>query len=187
MLALVVGAFVFLFPFYYMVIGSLQREPQTDLAGAFPNPANLTLDNFADINAQVDLARTLVNSGDLHRRRPAVDARVRAAGRLRAGTAEFPRAHRALHGDAADPGPAVPALHDPALRADRAHIRPVGQLPRDDPSVRDQRDRGVHLPPVLHPIAPGAVRIRPDRRRVGVPSSSARSRSRWLGPRSSRR
>ena len=62
-LALVVGAFVFLFPFYYMVIGSLQREPQTDLAGAFPNPANLTVDNFTDINAQVDLARTLVNSG----------------------------------------------------------------------------------------------------------------------------
>ena len=43
MLALVVGAIVFLFPFYYMVIGALQREPQTDLAGAFPNPANLTL------------------------------------------------------------------------------------------------------------------------------------------------
>jgi hypothetical protein len=63
MLALVVGAIVFLFPFYYMVIGSLQREPQTDLAGAFPNPANLTVDNFSDINAQVDLARTLVNSG----------------------------------------------------------------------------------------------------------------------------
>jgi multiple sugar transport system permease protein len=63
MLALLVGAVVFLFPFYYMVIGSLQREPQTDLAGAFPNPANLTLANFSDINARVDLARTLVNSG----------------------------------------------------------------------------------------------------------------------------
>ena len=62
MLALVVGAIVFLFPFYYMVIGALQREPRTDIAGAFPNPANLTLDNFVDINAQVDLARTLVNS-----------------------------------------------------------------------------------------------------------------------------
>ncbi len=61
-LALVVGAIVFLFPFYYMVIGALQREPQTDIAGAFPNPANLTLDNFAEINASVDLARTLLNS-----------------------------------------------------------------------------------------------------------------------------
>ena len=54
---------MFLFPFYYMVIGSLQREPHTDIAGAFPNPANLTPHNFVDINAQVDLARTLVNSG----------------------------------------------------------------------------------------------------------------------------
>jgi multiple sugar transport system permease protein len=63
MVALLIGAVVFLFPFYYMVIGALQREPRTDLAGAFPNPANLTLDNFVDINDQVDLARTLVNSG----------------------------------------------------------------------------------------------------------------------------
>jgi len=63
MVALVLGALVFLFPFYYMVVGALQREPQSDLAGAFPNPANLTLDNFGAINEQVDLARTLVNSG----------------------------------------------------------------------------------------------------------------------------
>lgn len=63
MVALVVGAVVFLFPFYYMIVGSLQREPRSDLAGAFPSPDNLTLDNFGAINAQVDLARTLVNSG----------------------------------------------------------------------------------------------------------------------------
>ena len=63
MLALVAGAIAFLFPFYYMVIGALQREPRTDISGAFPDPANLTLDNFVAINAQVDLARTLVNSG----------------------------------------------------------------------------------------------------------------------------
>lgn len=63
MVALVLGAIVFLFPFYYMVIGAFQREPHTDLAGAFPNPANLTLDNFVEINNQVDLVRTLVNSG----------------------------------------------------------------------------------------------------------------------------
>jgi len=61
--ALVLGALIFLFPFYYMVIGALQREPNTDISGAFPNPANLTLANFADINARVDLARTLINSG----------------------------------------------------------------------------------------------------------------------------
>ena len=60
---LVLGAVLFLFPFYYMVVGALQRDPVTDISGAFPNPANLTLANFADINAQVDLARTLINSG----------------------------------------------------------------------------------------------------------------------------
>ena len=63
MVALVLGALVFLFPFYYMVIGAFQREPRTDIGGAFPNPANLTTDNFAAINDQVDLVRTLVNSG----------------------------------------------------------------------------------------------------------------------------
>jgi multiple sugar transport system permease protein len=63
MLALVLGAIVFLFPFYYMVVGALQREPRSDIAGAFPDPANLTLDNFTAINEQVDLVRTLVNSG----------------------------------------------------------------------------------------------------------------------------
>ncbi|MGI8871935.1 MAG: carbohydrate ABC transporter permease [Candidatus Limnocylindria bacterium] len=63
LVVLVLGALVFLFPFYYMVVGALQRAPQTDISGAFPNPANLTLANFVDINAQVDLVRTLINSG----------------------------------------------------------------------------------------------------------------------------
>jgi multiple sugar transport system permease protein len=63
LLGLTAGAVVFLFPFYYMVIGALQREPNSDLSGAFPNPANLTLRNFTDINAAINLARTLVNSG----------------------------------------------------------------------------------------------------------------------------
>ena len=61
--ALLAGAVLFLFPFYYMIIGALQRAPDTGMSGAFPNPANLTLQNFADINAQVDLVRTLINSG----------------------------------------------------------------------------------------------------------------------------
>ena len=60
---LVLGALIFLFPFYYMVVGALQREPKTDITSAFPNPANLTLANFGDINARVDLVRTLINSG----------------------------------------------------------------------------------------------------------------------------
>ncbi|MHB8959699.1 MAG: carbohydrate ABC transporter permease [Candidatus Limnocylindrales bacterium] len=61
--ALLIGALVFLFPFYYMVVGALQREPNSGISGALPDPANLTLANFADINAQVDLVRTLINSG----------------------------------------------------------------------------------------------------------------------------
>jgi multiple sugar transport system permease protein len=60
---LVLGAFVFLFPFYYMVVGALQRDPNPGISGAFPDPANLTVANFVDINAQVDLGRTLLNSG----------------------------------------------------------------------------------------------------------------------------
>jgi multiple sugar transport system permease protein len=63
LLGLTLGAIVFLFPFYYMVIGALQSEPNSDLSGAFPNPANLTLRNFTDINAAINLARTLLNSG----------------------------------------------------------------------------------------------------------------------------
>ena len=61
-LALLVGALVFLFPFYYMVIGSLQKEPDTSLKGAFPT-GGLTLDNYSDINSRVDLVRSLLNSG----------------------------------------------------------------------------------------------------------------------------
>ena len=63
LLGLTVGAVVFLFPFYYMVIGALQREPNSDLSGAFPNPANLTLDNLRDIDQAINLPRTLLNSG----------------------------------------------------------------------------------------------------------------------------
>jgi multiple sugar transport system permease protein len=56
------GALVFLFPFYYMLIGSLQTEPDTSVAGAFPT-SGLTLDNYSDINSRVDLLGSLVNSG----------------------------------------------------------------------------------------------------------------------------
>ena len=43
------GALAFVFPFYYMVIGSLQREPDQSLAGAFPQPGNLTFANYVAI------------------------------------------------------------------------------------------------------------------------------------------
>jgi multiple sugar transport system permease protein len=59
---LTVGALVFLFPFYYMLIGSLQATSDTSLAGALPIH-RMTLDNYAQINQRVNLARSLVNSG----------------------------------------------------------------------------------------------------------------------------
>ena len=60
---LTIGAVAFLFPFYYMFIGSLQTEPDPTLAGAFPNPANLTGQNYVEINEGISLATGLLNSG----------------------------------------------------------------------------------------------------------------------------
>ncbi|PXA68805.1 carbohydrate ABC transporter permease [Cryobacterium arcticum] len=60
---LFIGALLFLFPFYYMVIGSLQTEPDSTVAGAFPNPGNLTLENYAAINGRINLLQGLANSG----------------------------------------------------------------------------------------------------------------------------
>ena len=62
MVLLVIGALVFLFPFYYMVVGSLQAKPDTSIAGAFPT-GGLTLHNYQQINERVDLVRSLTNSG----------------------------------------------------------------------------------------------------------------------------
>ena len=62
MVLLILGAVLFLFPFYYMFIASLQAEPDTSLAGAFPT-GGFTLDNYRDINGRVNLGRSLVNSG----------------------------------------------------------------------------------------------------------------------------
>lgn len=61
--ALLLGALLFLFPFYYMLVAALQREPNTGISGAFPSPGNLTLQNFSDINGRVDLLGALLNSG----------------------------------------------------------------------------------------------------------------------------
>jgi ABC-type glycerol-3-phosphate transport system permease component len=60
---LAVGAVAFLFPFYYMIIGSLQKKPDQTLAGIVPNPANLTLGNFTAVNSRIDLLTGLLNSG----------------------------------------------------------------------------------------------------------------------------
>jgi multiple sugar transport system permease protein len=61
-IALIIGALAFLFPFYYRVVGSLQKRPDTSLRGALPMPGNLSLHNYREINAAVSLAQTLLNS-----------------------------------------------------------------------------------------------------------------------------
>ncbi|WP_299170004.1 carbohydrate ABC transporter permease [uncultured Arthrobacter sp.] len=60
---LALGAFVFLFPFYYMLIGSLQTEPDTSITGAFPTVGNITGQNYVLINESINLFRGLINSG----------------------------------------------------------------------------------------------------------------------------
>jgi ABC-type glycerol-3-phosphate transport system permease component len=62
-IVLTIGAIAFLFPFYYMVIGSLQAAPDTTIAGAFPNPANLTLNNYSAIDSRINLWSGLASSG----------------------------------------------------------------------------------------------------------------------------
>lgn len=59
---LALGAIVFLFPFYYMVIGSLQTDPDPT-AGAIPEAGNLTLDNYVNVNERISLLTGLINSG----------------------------------------------------------------------------------------------------------------------------
>jgi multiple sugar transport system permease protein len=63
MVVLFAGAILFLFPFYYMLIGSLQSEPDTGLGGLLPRPGNLTLHNYVQIDGAISLGRTLINSG----------------------------------------------------------------------------------------------------------------------------
>jgi multiple sugar transport system permease protein len=58
-----VGALVFLFPFYYMIVGSLQDTVDPSLAGAFPNPGNVTGANYTAIDSRISLLTGLANSG----------------------------------------------------------------------------------------------------------------------------
>jgi ABC-type glycerol-3-phosphate transport system permease component len=60
---LTLGAIVFLFPFYYMVVGSLQAAPDPTIAGAFPTPGNITGGNYTAINSRINLFSGLMNSG----------------------------------------------------------------------------------------------------------------------------
>jgi multiple sugar transport system permease protein len=63
LIVLGIGALVFVFPFYYMIIGSLQKNQNTSLSGIVPQLGNLTLRNYGEINAALSLGRTLINSG----------------------------------------------------------------------------------------------------------------------------
>ncbi|WP_409372969.1 carbohydrate ABC transporter permease [Pseudokineococcus marinus] len=45
-----------------MVVGALQEQRDASPLGLLPRPGNLTLANFAEINASVDLLRSLLNS-----------------------------------------------------------------------------------------------------------------------------
>ena len=60
---LALGALAFLFPFYYMIVGSLQTDPDPTVAGAFPDPSNITGQNYVNINERVNLFVGLANSG----------------------------------------------------------------------------------------------------------------------------
>ena len=62
LIVLLLGALVFLFPFYYMIVGSLQKTANTSLSGVLPSPANITLHNYAQINAALSLGKALINS-----------------------------------------------------------------------------------------------------------------------------
>ncbi len=61
-LVLALGALLFLFPFYYMIVGSFQSEPDTSLAGVIPH-GGLTTQNYSQINERINLGRSLLNSG----------------------------------------------------------------------------------------------------------------------------
>lgn len=63
MLLLTLGALLFLFPFYYMLVGSFTAEPDPSLAGLAPSPGELTVSNYSAIDGSIGLVRSLVNSG----------------------------------------------------------------------------------------------------------------------------
>ncbi|WP_419999045.1 carbohydrate ABC transporter permease [Streptomyces boninensis] len=60
--ALGLGAVAALLPFYYMLIGALQKKRDTSLGGLLPKPGNLTLDNLAGIDDSFSLLTALANS-----------------------------------------------------------------------------------------------------------------------------
>lgn len=62
LIVLLFGSLIFLFPFYYMIVGSFQKTANTALSGVIPSPGNLTLHNYSQINAALSLGKALLNS-----------------------------------------------------------------------------------------------------------------------------
>ncbi|WP_326794225.1 carbohydrate ABC transporter permease [Streptomyces sp. NBC_01808] len=60
--ALGLGAVAALLPFYYMLIGALQKKRDTSLGGLVPDPSNLTLANLSGIDDSFSLTTALLNS-----------------------------------------------------------------------------------------------------------------------------
>ncbi|MFG2539548.1 carbohydrate ABC transporter permease [Streptomyces sp. NPDC048511] len=55
------GAVAFLFPFYYMIVGSLRKTTTGDLSSAVPS--GLTGGSYTAVNGAISLGRSLLNSG----------------------------------------------------------------------------------------------------------------------------
>jgi multiple sugar transport system permease protein len=61
-ITLAIGAVGFLFPFYYMLVASLQTNKDATIGGLIPSPSNLSLANYDAINGAINLGRSLFNS-----------------------------------------------------------------------------------------------------------------------------
>ena len=61
-LVLALGAILFIFPFYYMVIGSFQAVADKSVSGILPHPGNMTVTNYQEINEAINAPRALLNS-----------------------------------------------------------------------------------------------------------------------------
>ncbi len=59
---LIIGALIFIFPFYFMVIGAFQTSPTNDPSSLLPI-GGWTVQNFTDINSRIPLFQALLNSG----------------------------------------------------------------------------------------------------------------------------
>ena len=57
-----IGAVIFLFPFYYMVVGSFQAVSDKTVRGIFPEAGNVTTVNYTEINEAINVPQGLLNS-----------------------------------------------------------------------------------------------------------------------------